>query len=241
VRGIRIVADTLKLQALANWLSARAPPQTDFVGTVAELGRRMNAAELSVGLLGVYMLNINPLVLGTLVSWTPRGGAKVVCVSHEDMAGPVWCGTIAHASQTTRRVIRHRIGSGDELDMHPSTVNLKNRGYIEYLCCPLLAMHGPASVFTVATKQADGFTEDEATAIRRLQAPLARVVEAQILYDNTVSVLSTYVGRNAGEKVLHGRILRGDSENIAQSSCSLTSKTSPPSPTLARLRRSSPS
>jgi adenylate cyclase len=40
------------------------------------------------------------------------------------------------------------------------------------------------------------------------------VVESVALHENTVSVLSTYVGRNAGEKVMDGRILRGYTEDI---------------------------
>ena len=31
----------LKLQALLHWLAAGAPPQTDYLGKIAELGRRM--------------------------------------------------------------------------------------------------------------------------------------------------------------------------------------------------------
>jgi adenylate cyclase len=207
--------DTLKLQALDKWLVAGAPPQDKFIETTAELGRRMNSAGLPVQTLGLYVLNINPTVLGSLYWWSPRGGPKERHVSHEYMAGPNWQGTIAQVSLTERRLIRHRIGCGDALDLHPSTMGLAQRGYVDYLACPLIAMHGPVNAFAVATKQPGGFTTEETNAIRRLQAPLARVVESQSLYSNTVSILSTYVGRNSGEKVLHGRIRRGDLENIS--------------------------
>jgi adenylate cyclase len=214
-RAIESLIDTLKLQALDKWLVAGAPPQTRFTDTTAELGRRMNATGLPVQMLGLYVLNINPMVLGSLYWWTPRGGTKEVHVSHEYMAGPKWQGTIAQVCLTERRFIHHRIGCGDALDLHPSTMGIAQRGYVDYLACPLIAMHGPVNAFAVATKQLGGFSTEETNAIRRLQAPLARVVESQSLYSNTVSILSTYVGRNSGEMVLHGRIRRGDLENIA--------------------------
>jgi adenylate cyclase len=188
------------------------------------------------------MLNINPMVLGTLVSWTPRGGIKLVRVSHEEMAGPRWLGTIPHAAITTARVVRHRIGSDNELDRHPSVTSLKDRGYVDYLACPLIAKHAPVSAVAAGTKRAGGFTDDEVSAIRRLQAPLARVVEAEILHENTISLLSTYVGRNAGEKVLDGRILRGYAENITAvilfadlSNFTALSNSRPPAETIATL------
>lgn len=205
----------LKISALTNWLIAGAPPQDNFADTIAELGRRMNAAGLPVGMLAVYVLNINPTVLGSQYWWTPRGGANVNHVPQEVMATPEWQGTIAQTSMTSRHVIQHRMGCGNDLDRHASTTALAARGYVDYLACPLPAMHGPVSVFAVATKQSQGFSEEEVVAIKRLQAPLARVVEAQSLHANTISILSTYVGRNAGERVLHGQIRRGDLENIS--------------------------
>jgi adenylate cyclase len=112
-------------------------------------------------------------------------------------------------------VVRHKFGTDDTFDRHPLTAELMSRGYVDYLACPLVAMHGPVNVFAVGTKLADGFAEEHIATIKRLQAPLARVVEAQILHQNTISMLSTYVGRDAGEKVLQGHILRGDSERIS--------------------------
>jgi adenylate cyclase len=111
-------------------------------------------------------------------------------------------------------MLRMRAGTASPYDGHPSTQLLLSRGVTDYIACPLLGRFTPTSALAVGTKTDEGFSEDDVVAIRRLQAPLARVVESVALHENTVSVLSTYVGRNAGEKVMDGRILRGHTEAI---------------------------
>ena len=110
--------------------------------------------------------------------------------------------------------MRHRLGEAPELDDHPSAKALLARGYVEYILLPLSLTHVTTCVFAVGTKRAGGFDDEEFRALRGLQAPMARVLEAELLNTNTAAVLSAYVGRNAGEMVMHGRILRGDLENI---------------------------
>lgn len=206
--------DAFKMDALVNWLTAGAPPRTRIDGTVSELARRMVGAGLSVATLSVFVKTINPRVLGTRVSWTPRKGAEIVPYSHAQLATSEWVGSIPYHAMESGRTLRVRLGTGTPHDAHPGSQFLLSRGVTEYVACPLFGRYTPASTLAVGTKAAGGFSDEDVAAIRRLQAPLARVIEADALHENTVSVLSTYVGRNAGEKVMDGRILRGHTENI---------------------------
>jgi adenylate cyclase len=206
--------EPFRLDALINWIVAGAPATGSFQDAIAELARKMTSAGLPVDALGVYLWNFNPTVRGSVYYWTPRSGIKTDRMSHDEMNSPLYQGTVVQVSMTSGRVIRHRLGSGTALDDHPTTKAFKDRGYVEYLVCPLVAKHVPTCAIGVLTKQAKGFADDEVLAIRRMQAPLAQVVAIQTLHEATVSILSTYVGRNAGEKVLDGHIQRGDSEVI---------------------------
>ncbi len=206
--------DDQKLAALANWLTAGAQPQTDFIGVVGEIGKRLLAAGAPADLVGVYMTTIHPMMNGRLTYWTPRAGAKDNYVTYADMKNDIWVGTAAEICQRTARIVRHRIGETPDLDNHSSGAQLKARGYVDYVVLPLPLVHSVPSALSVGTKSPGGFTDAEVTSLRRLQAPLARVVETEQLYSNTVTILSTYVGRNAGEMVLRGQIIRGDAEII---------------------------
>lgn len=234
--------DPFKLEALVNWLFAGAPPKVDFAETIGELARRMIGAGLPMASLGVYMQTINPMVLGTLLSWSPGRGVRVDRWAHAAMASEQFVGTVPYKAISTERMVRLNFGIGNPLESHPATHALRGRGYSEYSAFPLFCKHAPTSGFAVGTKQAGGFTDEEIAAIRRLQAPLARVIEAETLHENTVTLLSTYVGRNAGEKVMDGRILRGYSEDITAvilfadlSNFTALSNALPPEQTIATL------
>src|SRR5262249_57334019 len=59
-----------------------------------------------------------------------------------------------------------------------------------------------------------GFTDADIEAIQSLIAPLARIAEIRAWYRVAGNLLTTYVGKNAGERVLAGQIRRGDTEAI---------------------------
>lgn len=234
--------DPFKLDALVNWLIAGAPPRAALTETFAEIVRRMTGAGLSFNMMTLHMKAINPTVFGSLVTWTPKRGVQVARYSHAEMETEVWVGSVPWHAIEAARVLHVRLGAGGAHDAHASSQRLFARGYADYIVCPLFGRFVLTGAFGLATKDTGGFAEDEMAAIRRLQAPLARLVEAEILHQNTVTLLSTYVGRNAGERVMDGRILRGFSESITAvilfadlRNFTALSNTLPPEATIALL------
>jgi len=112
-------------------------------------------------------------------------------------------------------VIDYIIGEMPEFDNRPDSQQLAKRGYTQIFCTPLHSNYTIAdSCASFSTKQENGLSADEIHTLRTIQAPLARVVEGYVLNESTVQVLSTYVGRDAGSRVLEGNILRGHTERI---------------------------
>ncbi len=79
---------------------------------------------------------------------------------------------------------------------------------------PLFFTNGEIQVATWTTRQAGGFTEAQLAGIDNVLAPLARLAEIYALRRTASNLLDAYVGRQAGERILAGRIRRGDSEAI---------------------------
>jgi len=73
---------------------------------------------------------------------------------------------------------------------------------------------GTIQVATWATRQPGGFTPEQFTAIQAVITPLARVAEVRALRRTATNLLDTYVGRQAGERILAGKIQRGHIEEI---------------------------
>jgi adenylate cyclase len=65
-----------------------------------------------------------------------------------------------------------------------------------------------------ATKAVDGFSDSQIDALERLVPYLALAIKSVSLARMTGTLMQTYLGRDAGQRVLSGRILRGVSDRI---------------------------
>ncbi len=65
-----------------------------------------------------------------------------------------------------------------------------------------------------ATAAADGFSDEQIAALERLAPPLALAFKSAALQRMTKTLMETYLGRDAGQRVLSGRIVRGITERI---------------------------
>jgi adenylate cyclase len=64
------------------------------------------------------------------------------------------------------------------------------------------------------TKQAGGFTDGELTALKQIVPFLALAIKSVSLARMTGTLMQTYLGRDAGQRVLGGRIVRGVADRI---------------------------
>jgi adenylate cyclase len=65
-----------------------------------------------------------------------------------------------------------------------------------------------------ATAVAEGFSDEQMAALQRLAPSLALAFKTAALQRMTKTLLETYLGRDAGQRVLSGRIVRGITERI---------------------------
>jgi adenylate cyclase len=64
------------------------------------------------------------------------------------------------------------------------------------------------------TQRPGGFTDADIAALEAIRRPVARLAEVYGLRRLATTLLNTYVGRDAGERILQGQIRRGDIERI---------------------------
>ena len=234
-----------RLSALVHWLIAGAPGPDSFPDLVGEIGQRLQAAELSVDQFGIYKTMIHPELPGRLDYWSPAVGTRTITLTPQQLREPIWVGTPAQVCQSTGRMVVCTPGEAPEFDDRKDIQDLRSRGYTQLVCLPLHSRYTPAmNNVGFSTKRIGGFAPDHVNAFRRLQAPIARVTEGFVLHESTIEVLSTYVGRDAGARVLTGNILRGDTEVIPSivlfvdlKDYSTLSNTLPPQDVIGMLNR----
>jgi adenylate cyclase len=210
------MANESRLAALMHWMIAGAPGPNNFTELTSEIGRRLESADLPVDQFGIYKTMMHPELPGRLDYWTSAAGARSVMLTPKELReGENWIGTPPQVCQSSGRMLDYRFGDAPEFDHRSDMQSMLNRGYVQIVCLPLHSQYTPEiNTVSFATKLKGGFAADDMAALRKLQAPMARVAEAYVLHESTIGVLSTYVGRNAGQRVLTGNILRGDTEVI---------------------------
>ena len=205
---------SLSVQSVVQWLvhGARNAPLSQEVLT--ELCERLTAAGLPLWRVTVFVRTLHPEIVGRRFVWHPETGTVVTDGSFELLERRSFLDSpMVHVSNTGES-FRRRLADPDCVMDYPVLHDLRDEGVTDYVVAPLHFSGGEVHFSSWATRQPGGFTDAEIEAIQSLIAPLARVAEIRAWYRVAGNLLTTYVGKNAGERVLAGHIRRGDTEAI---------------------------
>jgi adenylate cyclase len=210
------MTDQTKLKSIVSWLIAGAQPPKPLDGIVEECARRMNEAQIPVDALAVFGFFIHPKIRGIRVIWTDKKGVRRDTFTREFMESDAFRALPYEALIRDRRILRFS-PVDDTPDSASDTIRMyRDAGYTDIIFLPLFNFDGTMNGgIEVATKHKNGFSDDHVTALRRLQAPLARMKEYFTERFDKQITLATYVGEETSRKVLKGNIVLGDGETIS--------------------------
>jgi adenylate cyclase len=92
--------------------------------------------------------------------------------------------------------------------------DLHAEGATDYVAMPLPFSDGQINALCISSNRPGGFTTADLGHIYEILAVLGRIYEVHALQHKAVSLLDTYLGSHAGERVLNGLIRRGDGQDI---------------------------
>jgi adenylate cyclase len=111
--------------------------------------------------------------------------------------------------------IRCRIGDPGSPQNYPILAELRAEGVTDYLALPVRFSGERINAMSVATDRPNGFTEAEIERIKAVVPLLALVLEVKETRRISSTLLDTYLGHDAGRRVLGGLIRRGEGITIA--------------------------
>lgn len=169
---------------------------------------------------GAFLLH--PLLDATLVIWRPDRGAYLDETPRPAVRGSeAWRDSPFHRlEQDEGRMRRFRLAQGEGTNEFPILAQLAADGATDYLLvrtrlAPGLALGDGTSVFSSwACDRPGGFTEAEIERITAIEPLLAIVVAGALGNATTATLLATYLGADAAQRVLGGDIERGRAEMI---------------------------
>ena len=124
-----------------------------------------------------------------------------------------------HMLQTGENVLRRRVAEKSEPDF-PVMRDYRADGMTDYIA--IINRFAPENTIgemdciysSWLTARADGFSDAHIAALKRVVPTLALAFKAAALARMTGTLMETYLGRDAGRRVLSGRIMRGVTERI---------------------------
>lgn len=216
--------DDSEIASTTAWLierGLRGAPETDLLREFCE---RCVRAGLPLTRAAVFLDTLHPVYEGRAFRWRNDGIDESSVFEYgrtnEGEAAANWQhSTFYHLLATGADELRRRIGFGDPADFYLLDA-MKAEGQMDYLA--LVHRFAGESIIGEmdcfyshwTTRQADGFGEGDLVALRRLVPALALAIKSASLARIAGTLVEVYLGRDAGRRVLSGRILRGATERI---------------------------
>jgi len=110
--------------------------------------------------------------------------------------------------------VRRRIDRGATEFDFPILKDLAANGATDYVAWPLRLGDGSVCAISLTTQKAGGFTDGELATLESLLDVFALCLEVHLRGHVARTLLHTYLGRDAGEAVLAGRVQRGDVQRL---------------------------
>lgn len=205
-----------KLDATFSWLVAGAQPPKSVDEIVEECALRLIEVGVPIDVLIVNGLFVHPHTRGIQILWSKKRGRSRETFTHEFMKSSKYLDIETAKCIQTGRTARYPLGRSTARTESDYLRRFEAVGYSELFIMPLFNFDGSVTgAIEVGTRHPGGFDDDHILALRRMQAPMARMKENFTENYEKQITLATYVGEKTSRKVLSGNIILGDGETIS--------------------------
>lgn len=192
-----------------GWRSSSIPD------TLADVANMLRAAGVRLWRLKLFIRTLNPQLYGKYYAW--QLGEDEVAESqatHKGMLSEAYLhspfATIINGEGGIRRKLE---GPGQKLD-YPDLHDLVAEGATDYVALPMRFSDAQINILSLVSNEPGGFKTSELGYLYEILPHLARLIEAHAQRESALTLLQTYLGRNAGQSVLNGQVKRGDGEDL---------------------------
>jgi len=216
--------DEAALNALSAWVTEAGLVGRTESELMAGFCRRIADAGVPLARALVILDTLHPIYEGRAFRWRADApeAAEVLDYgrTNEGEAAESWRRSpFFHLLQSGGTEIRRRLAAGDPADF-PAFAQARDEGVTDHLV--LVHRFAAESVIgemdcvysTWSSETPAGFSDDDVAALRRLAPFLELAVKAAALARMAGTLAETYLGRDAGRRVMSGRIVRGVAEKI---------------------------
>ncbi|MCC6467100.1 MAG: adenylate/guanylate cyclase domain-containing protein [Alphaproteobacteria bacterium] len=199
-----------------EWIVSEGRDQRGLPELVAALCRHLFETGVPLARVMLSQRTLHPLVAARGIFWRQgnAGCTEQVDRGHDVLRDKIYLKSPLRVAYEHGKSVRRRlVGPEARLDF-PVLEELRDEGITDYLALPMPFTGRIGGVMTWATARPEGFGVGDIARLKALIPVLALMVEVHATRDLARTVLETYVGTAAGQRVLSGQIKRGDQEQI---------------------------
>jgi adenylate cyclase len=205
--------DPARLQETVDWLIDGARSAQTPTAVLKELCDRLVAAGLPLWRVAVFVQTLHPDVFGRAFFWRPGVDVVVDTAGFDLPESPEFTRNPLAILYASGHEVRYRMDD-PESGRFPLLNDWRNQGASDYIALPLAFTDGSMHASSWITAEPGGFTDEQLAALRRIVVPFARVAEIYAMRRTAATLLDTYVGNRAGERIMAGQIRRGHAETM---------------------------
>ena len=200
---------------LLSWVLQEAPAIATSRELTAAFARQMRAVGIPLWRLSIIIQILHPQVVAFSQHWHSVNG-ELVEYEHdlESLQSPEYLNSPLVPIFEGAGGIRRRLDIENPVLDFGILRDLHAEGATDYVAMPMLFSDGQINAVCISSNRPGGFTTDDLGHIYEILAVLGRIYEVHALQHKAVSLLDTYLGSHAGERVLNGLIRRGDGQDI---------------------------
>ncbi|SDT55520.1 adenylate/guanylate cyclase domain-containing protein [Bradyrhizobium canariense] len=201
------------LQKIIDWMVDGARSAATPTQMMTECCERLVQAGVPLWRVGVFVRTLHPDIFGRSFTWRPGTEVIVANADFDVQDSPQFKSSPLAILYATEDEVRYHLDDPASPNF-PIFDDLRVEEVTDYIAIPLRYIEGPIHASSWTTKQAGGFTDEQVTALRKIVPALARYVEVISLRRTALTLLDTYVGNRAGERIMGGQIRRGHTETM---------------------------
>lgn len=208
---------TILIDKVADWLMAQALEDCELEALARGCCDRLASAGIPLARANFSFSVLHPLYHAMGFTWWRGRGLEVEGYRHarEGESERFLRSPYYHLISNGLEYMRRRLDASAPLEF-PLLESLRDSGLTDYLAFSIAFRQGSGQgmLGSWATDRTNGFSEEEIAALLRIQSRLAVAARMAVQGHVTRNALSTYLGTDAGRRVLEGQIRRGDGETI---------------------------
>jgi adenylate cyclase len=203
-----------QVSELATWLYTQGASDWSLQALIERVGDRLVGLGAPLYRMRISFRTLHPQVTARSGLWLRGHPVTTLRVSRETELSDAFVGSPIQQVIDHGTPLRRRLRDLDAEMDHAVLHEIRAEGGTDYLALPVTVGARTVGVVTLVSDRADGFDDAEVERLQALVQVLTPFLQAISMRDIARSLLDTYLGPRTGERVLSGKVQRGDGEII---------------------------